>query len=656
MDSSKKTMAKHQEERATSEQSLADILFMIGKSRGGEDADDLLDMLDGIEDDESKELLKEFAKPKTRLDRKSCKWLGKLSFDEVDLAIISHLWCLHLEGSHRNDVLHVLNRISDNPVIAYQRLDKMRILLHLGYIVEDSRGKFYNPFLTELHAEYDHELLNMEISLSPAMLEFITGKATMVTDYAHTPFVDDEEHLQTWLCLLDAARELYKQSAGAAVFKKKWILESQPFVRNMLECLRAKEACTTIPLRFRAFCAKYKLSDAEILLFVMLINQDINGEEDMFNKPFRESYEDYIVMHKSTLETLKKSSLFKHDLIHFPEGSVDKYDMDEAGSIVISPLVKEDLFGIKKKVRKQVTRTDDDILKAVCGRNGLYEIMKPVRTFDDIILPDKQIESLKRVVSFKQDSTMNKLARWGVEGYSIPKKRRGYLLLLCGTPGTGKTLAAEVIAAEMGKTIIKTDSAHIVDKFFGETERNAALLFEQFNRLCDTMQNSPVLLFNEADQLLNRRTLSDRSTDKAWNALTSILLEAFENPRGIIIATTNLKDCLDEAYSRRFDLTLELTSPGEAERQRMWDVLLPKKIPGRDALDLSQLAKHNLKGGQIVKIVRNVGLYLACGTAKHKKLTTELVTEFCLQEINQSFETGSSSRKSIGFLNKSEVK
>jgi SpoVK/Ycf46/Vps4 family AAA+-type ATPase len=181
-------------------------------------------------------------------------------------------------------------------------------------------------------------------------------------------------------------------------------------------------------------------------------------------------------------------------------------------------------------------------------------------------------------------------------------------------------------------------------------DRVPARRWLQNYELCDKMQNPPILLFNEADQLLNKRSAdTGQGTDKAWNALQNIFLEALEQPKGIIIATTNLISCMDTAYSRRFDIILEFPPPGEAERHSIWKVRRPGKLPGLATLDISRLAHYDLTGGQITKVIRNACLHLASGVSKSKKITTELLVSFCEQEKKQSFETRQNKPATIGF-------
>ncbi len=120
------------------------------------------------------------------------------------------------------------------------------------------------------------------------------------------------------------------------------------------------------------------------------------------------------------------------------------------------------------------------------------------------------------------------------------------------------------------------------------------------------MKNPPILLLNEADQLLGKRLEVQRSVDAMYNSVQSLLLEGLENFPGILIAATNHIDNIDKAYSRRFHLKLELPFPGVSEREQLWRLHLPESIPGSIDIDCTSLAtNYRLTGGQIDIILKN---------------------------------------------------
>jgi len=181
----------------------------------------------------------------------------------------------------------------------------------------------------------------------------------------------------------------------------------------------------------------------------------------------------------------------------------------------------------------------------------------------------------------------------------------------------------------------------------GESEKNVKRLFTIFERIVRRVENPPVLLLNEADQFLaTRMTDTKGSVDQMNNTLQNIFLEGFERLRGVMIATTNLQENMDSAFSRRFHLKLELPVPAKSERERLWELHLPLSIPRASDVNIGTLASsYNLSGGQIKIIVQNAATEAASRIGRTRVIKQRDLLKYCMIEvgngnINQSNPIG----------------
>jgi SpoVK/Ycf46/Vps4 family AAA+-type ATPase len=180
----------------------------------------------------------------------------------------------------------------------------------------------------------------------------------------------------------------------------------------------------------------------------------------------------------------------------------------------------------------------------------------------------------------------------------------GIAALFAGASGTGKTMAAEVIAGEVGLDLYRIDLSSVVSKYIGETEKNLQRVFDAAEA------GGAILLFDEADALFGKRTEVEDSHDRYANIEVSYLLQRMESYRGLAILTSNLKDNLDPAFLRRFRFIVDFPFPGPGERAGIWRRIFPPGTPTR-ALDAERLGRLNLAGGSIRNIAINAAFLAA---------------------------------------------
>jgi AAA+ superfamily predicted ATPase len=237
------------------------------------------------------------------------------------------------------------------------------------------------------------------------------------------------------------------------------------------------------------------------------------------------------------------------------------------------------------------------------------------RTLADLILPrdvKRQVESIIETVHVRRRVHRE----WGFDRLS--SRGLGLSCLFHGDSGTGKTLAAEVIANEVGLPLYQVNMAAIVSKYIGETSKNLSRVFDEASR------SRCVLLFDEADAMFSKRTDVKKSTDRYSNMEINLLLQLIEGYDGITICTTNLKKGIDQAFERRFSSVIHFPSPEKELRLAIWRHHLPPDAPVAPDLDegLTQLAEEfDLSGGSIRSVVLRAAYQAAVEgsaiTAKH---------------------------------------
>ncbi len=229
-------------------------------------------------------------------------------------------------------------------------------------------------------------------------------------------------------------------------------------------------------------------------------------------------------------------------------------------------------------------------------------LVEPRRTLDDLILPDALHSQIAEIARFH--SAAGLVDRdWGFG--RIAGSTGAVKVLFTGSPGTGKTLAAEVIAGLAGTALLKVDLSQVVSKWIGETEKNLEEVFNHAER------SGATLFFDEADALFGKRGEVRHGTDRFANMEVSFLLQRLETfSRGLVILASNLRDEIDPAFARRFQVSLHFPKPERAERERLWHLAL-NSAPVSRFVRIEELAQLELTGGAIVGAARMAGLLAA---------------------------------------------
>ncbi len=275
----------------------------------------------------------------------------------------------------------------------------------------------------------------------------------------------------------------------------------------------------------------------------------------------------------------------------------DFYKVFERGSSLLNEnLIKHDEFELYAPLRLM-----PGVVQLFLGNtNSVIELpgatlVDEQYSWDDLVLPADRKQMLQEYIYWIQHRSLV-TEKW--KG----KKTGGPIALFSGPSGTGKTLAASIIANQIERPLYRVDLGRLVSKYIGETEKN-------LNSLFDTAEcRDVVLLFDEADSLFGKRGDIKESKDRYSNLEVSHLLSRLENINTPCILTTNIRKNIDSAFLRRFQVVIEFPRPDANSRQNIWSKSIPVKAPVSKEIDLSILAKiSNFNGGNI----KNAALHAA---------------------------------------------
>lgn len=258
---------------------------------------------------------------------------------------------------------------------------------------------------------------------------------------------------------------------------------------------------------------------------------------------------------------------------------------------------------IGRAAQSGLSRSDMITGCRMSSNRKLTELAKRIEnrfTWDDLVLSENLTAQVRGVVrAYRQIHLF-------FEGWDFEKRfqyGKGVSALFGGASGTGKTMAASVIATELDLELYKIDLSRVVSKFIGETEKNLARIFKEAET------SNAILFFDEADALFGKRSEVKDAHDRHANIEINFLLQQMEEYDGLTILATNLSQNIDDAFTRRLQFIINFTKPKVAERERIWRGMFPEKAPVSDDVDFGLLAQNvELAGGGIKNIIFNAGM------------------------------------------------
>lgn len=377
---------------------------------------------------------------------------------------------------------------------------------------------------------------------------------------------------------------------------------------------------------------KHHLNKQEKLIILLLAQAQYNGAYTPTIKEIAalgDSYEEKVALQNLLAP---RSKLIRLGLVGFLESFSDLSFMDQELAIP-DPLFNYLVFdksGPKVNLEEEVRGGD------------LFDYIEPKRGLESLVL-DSALKARFEILLQHLDPAVHKrLKLWGLKEYGgIDSK-----ILLYGDSGTGKTSSAYALAKDLGQKILSLDCSRVLSMYVGESEKNVRRIFDEYKDLTEGLRQRPLLLLDEADQLLGSRGDSSSSASRMYHQMQNIFLRQIEEFKGILVATTNLVDSLDSAFSRRFHYKLCFSRPNEAQRRDIWALHLPKKAEfSEDTKRLCErLASFELSGGQIKIVVENTAYKVA--TREKPVFSYEDFYEEIQREQGGDF----GSRKKAGFL------
>jgi hypothetical protein len=231
----------------------------------------------------------------------------------------------------------------------------------------------------------------------------------------------------------------------------------------------------------------------------------------------------------------------------------------------------------------------------------LAQRIEPVATWDALVLPEADLRQLRAIAA----QVMHRATVYEAWGFGATSSRGlGISALFAGASGTGKTLAAEVLAHELRLDLYRIDLSSVVSKYIGETEKNLRRVFDAAE------DGGAILFFDEADALFGKRSEVKDSHDRYANIEVNYLLQRMEAYRGLAILATNMKSALDPAFMRRIRFVVTFPFPDGGQRAEIWRRVFPPAVP-TEALDTTQLVRLNITGGSIRNIALNAAFLAA---------------------------------------------
>ena len=552
----------------------------------------------------------------------------------TEAKILQNIAKKYVSGHEDVLVLTLLEEMFDTK--EYQHLEylgEIKNLLELGWLHQQSFTPIKISEVTHL------ELLNTAVGLTPAFLKLLQ-EGTLDLDLPDIkPYADHLEYLQDQFFRIELYQKMsvirqnvHEHSLGIDRLQNK--------LKLLEKRIEERVSQTSENLVLDKFFKQKKMSNYEQVIFIALLREEYSATDaslrDMNTLIDLISVDEYErIKNRSLLEEgshLVSSGIIDYEEMLNPFGGISRafYIVDEVLQSIIHP-----------QKTKKVTRLK---LNALIAEQDIFELVESETSLDDVVLNDKTRETLQNLMQQVDKDVVARLVKWGIKDKKSGIDAR---IIFYGAAGTGKTMTAYSLAKSLKRQVLAFDCSKILSMYVGESEKNVRKIFDTFYELSEKTKTEPILLLNEADQFLGARSSGTiTGADQMHNQMQNIFLEQIENFKGMLIATTNLLENIDKAFSRRFNYKIEFKKPDFEQRVALWEKMLPKEAPFETGFQVQKLAEFALTGGQIHLIIKNTAYKVA---VKEEPIFT--MQDF-IDEIHREQDASFDNEKSMGFLNR----
>jgi len=564
-----------------------------------------------------------------------------LSLDDRDIAVLAWLFEKLLTGDTSPRLSLLLGDIFGKAEIVpnLQRIDRLD---EMGLVnISKKAVRWRMPQLTSY--------LDAQVSLTNRFINFLaTGSFERIAgEKAYGSGREVLDDIWIWVEMIEALDKKMRGEAGSLS-----MAELKHLIEGHLKMIRSRMefAADTIPLV--GFFRKEKLSGREKEVVKILIslryfrNEDGVSPEKICDLLGRNSHER--IGNRDYFE--RDAALLRRKIVQVEEEkSRPPFFSGEKKVRLDDDLYEKLVFGQSRAQKGK----GEDALEDIVGKGEFFEIVEPRHTMEDVICPPETGSTLKEVAGQITMGVWETLGRWGINPQPAGEKKSGRCgesatILFHGPPGTGKTHAAMAIAGTLQRKMLTLDCTKVLGKYVGESEQGMKKIFDDYREICSKVKKPPVLLLNEADQFFQKRLSATRSTDRMYNQMQNILLEEMERFSGILIATTNLVDEFDTAFSRRFHYKVLFDRPGVEEREKLWRLHLPETLPLGADVEIKRVSlEFDLSGGQIALAVKNAAVRAAMRGRKKRMLMQADLVRACSEEMKGNFDHAA--KRAIGF-------